>query len=185
VSDPISTPQPKSEEAPVQKRVHDFHIRSGNLFDEGVYQRAGTECEIFLLSANQGSPNRTMKCVTCEKVKHLNDFDNSNAMSENTELYLKVFLAKQLPEEIEIFANLNFFWIKGNLSVTARVTPREWDYIVRRVEDNLTEEQQEQYTLLVHSLVGNSPFWWAILHASWQTRAKALQHIAQCEKEAA
>ena len=115
-----------------------------------------------------------------------------------TDLSLQLFLAKQLPEEIEI-GGLAAPWeepyFRWKLEPAIPVTPREWDYIVRRVEDRflvglpristyisiletltywkpryIEAEDGKQY------LVGSCYF--SCITAPWQTRARALQQVS-------
>ena len=104
-----------------------------------------------------------------------------------TDLPLQLFLAKQLPEEIEIqrvpvwnHKEPQFYWKDA---VGGYVTPREWDYIVRSVEENLTIEQSSLYWVKLHKEAeadANSGHWLdlkAVGMAPWQTRAEALKKV--------
>lgn len=87
------------------------------------------------------------------RVKHTMSISNYNY----TNLQLQLFLAQQLPEEIKahkhqcrikscslLHAPFDIKW--KNIGGGASVTPREWDYVVRRVEEKLTDEQYAEYT---------------------------------------
>ena len=69
--------------------------------------------------------------------------------TQPTELQLQLWLAKQLPEELVIIdwrdssCRCLIAW-KGS----GQVTPREWDYIVRLVEERLTDQQWHMYSVL-------------------------------------
>lgn len=98
-------------------------------------------------------------------------------------LPLQLFLAKQLPEEIGIYGQTGKFTWRGQSSVgciAAFVTPREWDYVARMVEEKLTEEQKERYLHKLQALqdgLFDKPFsallWWTAT-APWSTRTIAL-----------
>lgn len=74
-----------------------------------------------------------------------------------TDLQLKEFLARQLPEEIEVkpwsgIFPVSFYWRDtGGLFDHGgrRVDETSWDYVVRRVEEKLTDEQ---FTTYLHEL---------------------------------
>jgi len=95
-----------------------------------------------------------------------------------SELSLQLFLAKELPELLEVpidkqekKANPWPRWKETGIYVN----PREWDWIVREVEKRLTDEQRGRYiwllTLGAHKPTTSSIL---VLRASWQTRAIAL-----------
>lgn len=54
------------------------------------------------------------------------------------------------------------------------VTDREWDYIVRIVEESISFEGQEEYMTRLMSQVHSVLCDWQLTHASWQQRAQAM-----------
>lgn len=62
-----------------------------------------------------------------------------------SELELQLFLAKELEGEIGYSKVVEYFYWKTDTVPNTYVTPREWDYIVRRVEEKLTDEQRAEY----------------------------------------
>lgn len=99
-----------------------------------------------------------------------------NMDKKYTDLQLQLWLTRQLPEEIEEGIGYGFFWIvKSSQFPGPRVTPREWDYIVRKVEEKLTNEDLYLYTsyLCEGAEDYTSAFRLQFL-ASWQTRTIAL-----------
>lgn len=98
-----------------------------------------------------------------------------------TELELQIWLASQLPEELEYVHGErgDYFYWRHPKSVA--VTPREWDYICRRVEEKLTRDQCHQYHDLLRDEC-NGPKaemqaerW--TFHKPWQDRAAALMKV--------
>lgn len=94
-----------------------------------------------------------------------------------TDLELQLWLAKQLPDEIVIYnvVTVTFAWIDGNYSVTTR----EWDHIVRLVEEKLTDEQWGEYIIRLGFQVGTihaNPYrnYQAMLSASFRNSAIAI-----------
>lgn len=45
---------------------------------------------------------------------------------------------------------------------------------IHAAEEKLTDVQQEQYPIILHEVVGNFAFWWAIAHADASQRCEAL-----------
>lgn len=110
-------------------------------------------------------------------------------------LPLQLWLAKQLPQEIEIRdepqGKVSSFYKDEHRfdSSWSIVTPREWDYIVRRVEGKLMKEQQGNYVNEIIDLLeiefGDCGFERAkflITTAPWPTRTIALMKV-KGEKE--
>lgn len=97
-------------------------------------------------------------------------------MNTPTDISLQLFLAKELEEEIEIHKDGGFAWSELRLETwpIPRVTPREWDYVVRKVEERLTTSMMRGAYMrhLWNPLREDSDFFSAT--ASWQARAMAL-----------
>lgn len=104
-----------------------------------------------------------------------------NPPSPTDLLPLQLFLAGQLPEEIEYVNGEkgDYFYWRYPRSVS--ITPREWDYIVRMVEEKLikTQSRKDQYIHEIDKLVQdrNRVDIWKWFTASWKTRASALMKI--------
>ena len=115
-----------------------------------------------------------------------------------TDLELKKFLAEQLPEMIEVIPSditpdKYFFWRTFGIYKNTRVKDTEWLHITRLVEEKLTKEQCQEYSLLLQKLVVplgslfppfKEPFaknyMW---HASWQPRATALKQVLSINED--
>lgn len=105
---------------------------------------------------------------------------------------LQLWLAKQLPEEIYIedagiFActldealsvtpNIRYLWKTTELIRDwYPVTPREWDYIARRVEEKLAAEEFQQYWWeLCMAVKGNLQ---TVCRSDWQTRTILMMKV--------
>lgn len=92
--------------------------------------------------------------------------------SQSTELQLKLALAKELPELIDIIASGSV--PRGQLPIwkttSANITPREWDWIVRECEKKIWQNKDlwNKYIFYIQDSRGDDG-----LHAPWQTRAIA------------
>lgn len=111
-----------------------------------------------------------------------------------TDLELQLWLAARLPEQLQVFqtADKSVWWIYPY--GTGPVKDTEWDYIVRRIEQGLSDycgengehdSQREQFALALLRQVATWPdnFHWGsqcdadfykVANASWQQRARAL-----------
>lgn len=103
-----------------------------------------------------------------------------NEQHTTSDLELQLWLAKQLPKEVEYdpTETTPFWWREDQYRF---VTPREWDYIVRRVEEKLTDDEAGEYVEVLTELSGadveaGSPSFVAYF-TSWQTRTIALMKV--------
>jgi hypothetical protein len=93
-----------------------------------------------------------------------------------TDLELQLFLAREYGAEIRIERwkyELYFHWtdqLEDN-GLQREVSPREWDYICRKVEEKLTDEQKLEYR---NSLCMNN---FNVIFLSWTDRAIALRKV--------
>ena len=111
---------------------------------------------------------------TYDPSKHLPDCDeDGNGCScEREILPLQLFLAKQLPEEIEILSpDLGVTWFRKRVNQQI-IDPWMWDYIVRRVEEKLSLSDKIVYCTKLQTLAPPA-------FAPWPTRALALQSILE------
>ena len=94
-----------------------------------------------------------------------------------TDLERKLFLASKLPEGIG-FDNCKFLLLDE--SPIRPITEREWDWIVREVEETLTNSQKSGFVL--NLLTVCNPLHlirhgWNSHHATWQQRTDALMKM--------
>lgn len=140
---------------------------------------------------------RVMECTKCGRHKHVNEFStpdecnncHDTQLTEHSDLDLQLFLAKQLPEEIGYLPPSNppawpaqFYWRESDIVFGTEVTPREWDYIVRCVEEKLTPSQRELYWFhlceeLQSCHIMSTALIVDAITCSWQIRARALMQI--------
>lgn len=107
-------------------------------------------------------------------------------MNPHTDLLpLQLWLAKQLPEEISYLRD-RFIWIDKGWVANVFVTPREWDYIVQRVEDKVDIDAYAKALFLEVTKIecGKSENvcmnWWTLKRvttAPWPTRTIALMKL--------
>lgn len=106
-----------------------------------------------------------------------------------TDIELKLALAKKLPELIHISVIpykenyepwTHFYWkqpIEG-----AQITPREWDWVVREVEKQITAIEFLKFWSALCRVVWGTPISMEsntrlVREATWQQRAQALKEI--------
>jgi len=136
-----------------------------------------------LTSANLLSKDNC-KCIDCggTEPRHSSDCAYMNELHGIDLLPLQLFLAKQLTgivpiTEPETNTVVYFRWANEPHD---KLTPREWDYVCRRIEEKLTFSQQVDY---VREIAGR---WdesghvmneWALVTAPWPTRTIALMKV--------
>lgn len=106
-----------------------------------------------------------------------------------TDLELKIALAEELPEMIEIFEYINppertkFYWIgqatgQTQIGTFDEVREREWEWILHNRISSLSTQLQREYFEthlynLLASTVGFRDRFQAMFETTWQQRAKA------------